>query len=208
MSSQYFAQVKRNYDRLSVFYDLLSGRAESSIFQRALDLLRSRKTKSVLDVGCGTGKGLIELRDNDLGGTLLVGVDLSFYMCQKTAQLNLKVINSNALNLPFRSSIFDALIFSFSIEIIPDELIKEVIEESFRVIEPGGIVCFIFMADKPCKNLVSALYAWAHKCCPRVVDCRPISIVNYLNEKRFMIIHREILAIYGLPVEIVLAEKG
>jgi len=207
MTSKYFNQVKRNYDRLSGFYDLLSGQAESAIFQRAEDLLRSRKIESVLDIGCGTGKGLIELTENDIRDGSFVGVDLSFKMCQKAAQKNSIVANSNALNLPFRSSIFDAVIFSFSIEIIPDELIGAVLEDSFRVIKPDGIVCIICMADRPGKNFISALYSWAHKNFPKVVDCRPIAIVNYLNKNRFIIIHKEFQAIFGLPVEIVLAEK-
>ena len=192
MTSKSFNQVKQNYDRMSGFYDLLSGRAESAIFQRAVDLLRSRKIDWLLDIGCGTGKGLIELKNNNPGTTSYVGVDLSFKMCRKAAQKHLEITNSNALDLPLKPSIFDAVIYSFSIEINPEELIKIVLDECLRVLKPGGVVCVICMADLPSKNFVYGLYLWAHKKFPKVVDCNPISIFHFLNEKSFMIIHKEI----------------
>jgi demethylmenaquinone methyltransferase/2-methoxy-6-polyprenyl-1,4-benzoquinol methylase len=128
-------------------------------------------------------------------------------MCRKASQRKLEVVNSNALDLSFKSSTFDAMIFCFSIEIIPEVLIKPVLDESFRVLGQGGAICFICMADVPNKKLISRLYSWAHKEFPEVVDCRPISISLFLDENRFMIIHREIRALYGLPVEIIMAEK-
>ena len=207
MTPEYFSQVKRNYDRLSGFYDLLSGQAESAIFQRAVDLLRSRKIERLLDIGCGTGRGLVELKNNAPDSASYVGVDLSFKMCRKALQKNLEVMNSNVLVLPFISSSFDAVIFSFSIEIIPEELIRLVFDEGSRVLKPGGVVCVICMADAPTRNFISRLYSWAHKKFPKVVDCRPISILQFLNENQFMIKHKEIRALYGMPVEIVMAEK-
>ena len=206
-TSKYFNQVKRNYDRLSGFYDLLSGRAESAIFHRAMDLLGSRLNDGLLDIGCGTGKGLVEIKNIYPNATLCFGVDLSFKMCCKASQKNLDVMNSNALDLPFKSSSFDTVTFSFSIEIIPEELIRLVLEESFRVLKPGGVVCVICMVDLPGKNLISSLYTWARNKFQKLVDCRPISIFQFLKESRFMIIHKEICSIYGLPVEIVILEK-
>lgn len=207
MTSKYFNQVKRNYDRLSGIYDLLSGRAESAIYQRAVDLLKLRKIDRILDIGCGTGKGLIELQNSFPDAASYAGVDLSFEMCHKAAQKCFEITNSDALNLPFKSSIFDAVIYSFSLEIIPQELIKPGLDESFRILKQGGVVCVICMADVPTNNFISGVYSWAHKKFPKLVDCRPISTLHFLNENRFMIIHKEIRALFGLPVEIVLAEK-
>lgn len=207
MTSKDLNQVKQNYDRLSGFYDILSGRAESVIFQRAVDLLRLKMIDRLLDIGCGTGKGLIEFKKNYPGKTLCFGVDISLKMCRRASQKQLETINSNALGLPIKASVFDAAIYSFSIEIIPEELINLALDECFRILKPGGVVCIICMADMPSKNFISRLYLWAHKRIPGMIDCRPISILHFLNEKRFMIIHKEIQRLYGLPVEILMAEK-
>ncbi len=61
------------------------------------------------------------------------------------------------------------------------------------------------MSDTPNRSLVSDLIQ-AHKH-SKVVDCRPISVFQLLDENRFMIIEKEIRNLFGLPVEIVLAEK-
>jgi demethylmenaquinone methyltransferase/2-methoxy-6-polyprenyl-1,4-benzoquinol methylase len=207
MNPKYFRQVQQNYDRLSSFYDLLSGKAELAIFRRAIDLLRPRKIESLLDIGCGTGKGLFEFRKSKSNVTLLAGIDISFEMCRKASIKDNEITTANGLGLPFKSSAFEAMVYSFSLEIIPEDFIRTALDECLRVLKPGGVACIISMSDMPNKSLVSDLYSWAHKTFPKVVDCRPISVFQLLDENRFMIIEKEIRNLFGLPVEIVLAEK-
>ena len=207
MPSKSFKHIQRNYDLLSSFYDLLSGQAESEIFHRVIDLLRSRKFESLLDIGCGTGKGLAEFEKEYSGKTSLMGIDLSLKMCQKAIKKNKRIANANALNLPIKASTFDAIIFSFSLEIIPEKFINLALDECVRVLKPRGIVCITCMAEVPDKNFISVLYLWAHKKFPKVIDCQPISALHFLDKNRFMIFKEEISHLYGLPVEIIMAEK-
>ncbi len=120
MTLKYCNKGKRNYYRMSCFYDLFSSRAESELFHHAMILLKQRKMKNLLDIGCGTGKGLVELKDFYPSEVSSVGSDLSYKICNKAAQQKLRIINADALDLPFKASIFDAVIFNFSIEINPD----------------------------------------------------------------------------------------
>jgi ubiquinone/menaquinone biosynthesis C-methylase UbiE len=207
MNSKSFKQVQQNYDRLSGFYDLLSGKAEAEIFRRASDLLRSRKIERFLDIGCGTGKGLSKFKKTNPSTISMFGIDLSLKMCRITSKKNIGTANANGVALPFKSSVFDAVIYSFSLEIFPEEFIKPALDECLRVLKPGGVVCVICMADEPGKNLVHGLYLWANRTFPKIVDCRPISVLRLLNKSQFMIIEKEIRNLFGLPVEIVLAEK-
>ena len=51
------------------------------------------------------------------------------------------------------------------------------------------------------------LYEWAHEKFPRWVDCRPIDAQKALEEAGFTIKNVIQQSMYGLPVEIILAEK-
>ena len=48
-------------------------------------------------------------------------------MCRKAIHRNLVVLNSNALDLPFTSSMVDTVLFSFSIETAPEEVIWQIV---------------------------------------------------------------------------------
>lgn len=208
MNPNYFKKVQQNYDRLSGYYDLVSGMAEFSILRRAIELLNIRKIENLLDIGCGTGKGLNEFRKLNQDATSLVGIDLSFKMCLKAAQKNKGIFNANGLDLPFKSSTFDAVVYCFSLEIIPEEFIVSALADCRRVLKPKGVVCAVCMADESNKNIVNDLYLWAHKKFPYVIDCRPISAIQLFNENEFTIVEREMHSLFGLPVEILLAEKN
>ena len=66
--------VQANYDRLSRVYDLLTTAGESHIRRQALAMLDTRPGERLLEIGCGTGKAMVELAK--IAGCV-VGVDLS-----------------------------------------------------------------------------------------------------------------------------------
>jgi hypothetical protein len=51
------------------------------------------------------------------------------------------------------------------------------------------------------------MYLWAHKHMPKVVDCRPIYTRRSLENAGFEVVEERLMSMWGLPVEIVLAEK-
>jgi ubiquinone/menaquinone biosynthesis C-methylase UbiE len=203
----YYQQVQQNYDRLSGIYDLLSGKAELLILQKAIDRLKVRKINQMLDIGCGTGKALFEYGKAFQGGTLITGIDLSLKMCQKAHQQNRRVICSNGIALPFPKGIFNAITFNFSLEISPNTEIKQLLSECDRVLLPEGLICAVHMAVPSKRNIISDLYFWAHQNFPRVVDCRQISINQLLSEMEFKVFENSSHSLWGLPVQIILARK-
>lgn len=207
MNPKNFIKIQRNYDRLNSFYDLLSGKAELTILRRAITLLKEIKIEKLLDIGCGTGRALIDFRKSLQKVTLLAGIDLSFKMCRKAAHQNNCITCANGVALPFPAETFDALLFSFSLEIIPEIYISQALSECAQVLKPNGVVCVVCMAQALKRNAINNLYLWAHHKFPNVVDCRPISAIQLLDENGFAVIENATCSLWGLPVEIVLAKK-
>ncbi|HEY9808984.1 MAG TPA: class I SAM-dependent methyltransferase [Halomicronema sp.] len=99
----------------------------------------------ILDVACGTGRTLKFIRAT-LPKASLFGVDLSPSYLRKANQLLSKIpgelpqlLHANAENLPYRDNYFHAVTSVFLFHELPPSARQQVIDECFRVAQPGGI---------------------------------------------------------------------
>lgn len=78
------SSVRKAYDHLSCAYDLLAGSSETEFMHLGLDMLAMNPGEIVLEIGCGTGKALVELchQAGEMGR--VYGLDLSPGMLQVT----------------------------------------------------------------------------------------------------------------------------
>ncbi len=100
----------------------------------------------VLDVACGTGRTLRMIR-GALPKVSLFGTDLSPAYLRKANQLLSEIpgelpqlLQANAENLPYLDNYFHGISSVFLFHELPGEARQRVIEESFRVLQPGGIL--------------------------------------------------------------------
>jgi ubiquinone/menaquinone biosynthesis C-methylase UbiE len=111
-----------------------------------------------LDVACGTGRTLKLIRAA-LPQASLFGVDLSPAYLRKANQLLSQIpgelpqlLQANAEELPYLDNYFHAVTCVFLFHELPPEVRQRVIEQSYRVIQPGGVfvICdSIQMNDSP-----------------------------------------------------------
>lgn len=103
----------------------------------------------VLDVACGTGRTLKQIRGM-LPKASLYGVDLSdAYLRKANQSLSQKpdelpqLVQANAEALPFLDDYFHAVTSVFLFHELPPQARQRVIEQCFRVLKPGGtfIIC-------------------------------------------------------------------
>ena len=112
----------------------------------------------VLDIACGTGRTLKYIRDT-LPQVSLFGVDLSPAYLRKANELLSQIpgevpqlLQSNAEALPYLDNYFHAVTSVFLFHELPAPVRQSVIEECFRVTQPGGtfIICdSIQISDSP-----------------------------------------------------------
>ena len=99
----------------------------------------------VLDVACGTGRTLRMLR-GALPKISLFGTDLSPAYLRKANQLLSEIpgelpqlLQANAEKLPYLDNYFHGISSVFLFHELPAEARQQVINESFRVLQPGGV---------------------------------------------------------------------
>jgi ubiquinone/menaquinone biosynthesis C-methylase UbiE len=108
---------------------------------------RGQSRPAVLDVGCGTGRFLLQL-SNALPGAKLYGLDLSPYYLKHAGRVlenvtDVSLIGDNAEQVPLADSLFDVVTSVFLFHELPRNVRRNVMREAFRVLKPGGrfVVC-------------------------------------------------------------------
>jgi demethylmenaquinone methyltransferase/2-methoxy-6-polyprenyl-1,4-benzoquinol methylase len=203
------------YDRLSRWYDWFAASSEQPLANFGLKNLNVSAGETVLEIGCGTGHALFSLAIAVDDSGKAYGIDISHSMLVMTrkriASSNLSrrtgFSQTDAAALPFSAGSFDAIFMSFVLELFDTPEIPVVLSECRRVLKPGGRICVVAMARDEHENLPLRIYEWFHQRMPAYVDCRPIFVQGSLVQVGFQIhdsIHK---LMWGLPIEICLAQN-
>jgi len=203
------------YDRLSRWYDWLSAGSEQPLAKLGLKKLNVGPGASVLEIGSGTGHALLALAASagELGK--VHGIDISRGMfkvaSEKIARANLArsvmFEQGDAAALPFVEDSFDAIFVSFTLELFDTPEITTVLSECRRVMKAGGRLGVVAMAREEHEGFPLRVYEWFHQHLPAYVDCRPIYVQSALSLAGFQIEDVTRKAMWGLPVDICIAQN-
>lgn len=208
--------AKRNYDRLSPIYDVLAGSSEAPLTRLGLEILAVKPGETVLEIGAGTGRALVLLGDRVGPAGRVHGIDLSRGMLRQ-AQKRYKqgdsssrydLVEGDGARLPYAGGQFSAVFLSFSLELFDTPEIAVVLGECWRVLKPGGRIGAVSLFKDSQPGAVVRIYEWFHLRLPDVVDCRPINASALLQDSGFRLDNRFVKAMWGLPVEILVANKA
>lgn len=137
--------VKGMFDKIAPKYDFLNrllSLGQDTVWRnqmvRAANL---RKGSRLLDVACGTCDVSIEADKHLSGQTSITGLDFSYGMlhlgkAKVKTKKNICLLNADALKLPFRQMLFDAVFIAFGIRNIMDR--QRALQSFFTVLKPGG----------------------------------------------------------------------
>ena len=208
-------EAKQSYDRISKYYDYLTGAFERKYAEMALTRLGIQEGETVLEIGFGTGHRLKRIVES-IGKTGRVhGIDISSGMMEisrkrlKKAGLadRAELHCGDAASLPFDDNTFDAVFVSFTLELFDTPEIPKVLEQIKRVLKPGGRLGVVSMSKENGESTFLRLYEWIHNKWPRYVDCRPIYVEQSLIDAGYQIESKEKVRLLRLPGEIVIAVK-
>ena len=210
------SQAQATYDRLSRWYDVLAGSSEKRLIDAALLKLAVGEGEQVLEIGFGTGHAIVALARSVGESGRVYGLDISAGMLRVaqervdhaglSGQVDLR--QGDAAQLPFETGSLDAILMSFTLELFDTPEILVVLGECRRVLRDGGRLCVVAMSRVGKRGLMLRLYEWAHDRFPRYVDCRPIYAQAAVQEAGFQAVDATVRSTWGLPVEIVLAQKS
>lgn len=208
-------KTRSSYDRIAKYYDLLADRSEARPRNAGLAKLAAKEGERVLEIGFGTGHGILALARSVGDSGRVCGIDISDAMLHITrgrvagAGLSERVELrcGDAASLPFEADFFGAVFMSFTLELFDTPEIPTVLHEGRRVLRGGGRICVIGLSKEGEAGPAVKLYEWAHRNFPDHVDCRPIFVRHALDASGFQILDVTLTSIWGLPVEIVLGRK-
>ena len=158
-------QVAEMFDNIAPRYDFLNHFLSFGIDKiwrrKAIRLLMKYSPSAILDVATGTGDFAIESLKT--GAQLVIGVDISEEMLAvgrvKIAAMGLEhrivLQKGDSEELAFSDNSFDAVTVAFGVRNY--ENLSKGIDELFRVLKPGGIVC-ILEFSKPRNLPVKLVY--------------------------------------------------
>ncbi len=203
------------YDRISCWYDMLAGRGEKKFRDAALEKLGVREGEVALEIGFGTGHCLLALAESVGDSGKVYGIDISQGMVNITQARvraaglleRVELKRGDAVSLPFKINFFDAVFVSFTLELFDTPEIPIVLRECQRVLKRNGRIGVVAMSKKGKASLLMRLYEWAHRNFPRYVDCRPIFVQEALQGAGFQLVDVTEMSMWGLPAEVVVAEK-
>ena len=211
------AEAREFYDRMGAKQDT-QGFYEDRATEDLVAHASFEKVRSVVEFGCGTGRFAKGLLEQYLPPTATyLGADISPEMVE-LARERLECFGERAsvrlsdgeprIDAPDGSC--DRFVSNYVLDLLSDEDCAAVVHEASRILPVGGLACLVSLTFgfTRISRLVARTWSKLHAFRPSLVGgCRPIELRSLFPEAGWEIRHYRRLAPFGVPSEVVVAER-
>lgn len=209
--------------QVRVFYDRLGGLQDAQAFYEDAAVRELivhggfEDAECVYEFGCGTGRLARRLLEQHLSAhSTYVGVDLSTTMV-RLARRRLALFGPRAeVRLTGGAPVVEAgdasvdrVVSTYVLDLLPNSEIGALVQDAGRALRCGGRICLVSLTNgiAPLSRGVIGAWRLLHRLAPQTVGgCRPIEIMDYLPDSAWLVLHRRVVAPWGIPSEVVVAE--
>jgi ubiquinone/menaquinone biosynthesis C-methylase UbiE len=150
------------------------------------------------------------------GAGVVWGLDLSRGMlrvCQRKLLKDrrgssIRLVQGDGLKLPFRHSLFDVVVLSFTLELFGENEIHQVLREAARLLRGKGRLGIVSLSNHYPGELATRAYWQAHRALPGIIDCRPIDAPGIVAGSGYDLFEEVERPMWGLRVAILVARKS
>ena len=211
------------HDEIRRFYDRFGSKLDRQVYEAAaFDILIEHgcfgEAMYIVEFGCGTGRLAVRLLKNILSDECrYTGVDISQTMTalcrEKIEQYAGRAECCHTEGMPrvaVPDQCADRFVSTYVLDLLSRQDIDSVLDEAYRILLPGGLLCLASLTHgvSPLSRFVTKLWNALYRISPTAVGgCRPIKLAGYLPIGRWRILHDSVIVSYGVPSEVVVAEK-
>jgi SAM-dependent methyltransferase len=211
------ADARRVYDRIGRAQDtqaFYEDRATAEVVAHA----HLESAHAVFEFGCGTGRFAEGLLARRLPADAVYrGVDVSPVMVElaraRIARFGERATVRQTEGGPPTdepTAAYDRFLSSFVLDLLSEDAIEQVLAQAHRMLRPGGLLGLCSLT--PGFTLASRLFTWfwtgLHSLHPALVGgCRPIELLRFLPDTRWVVRHQARVSPFGVPLEAVVAER-
>lgn len=205
-------------------YDRIGSRQDTQAFyeDRATEILVRHgafgAARRVLEFGCGTGRFAFRLLDAELPETAhYKGFDLSPVMVslarQRLAPFGARadvVLTEGSPPGAEPAASCDRFVSNFVLDLLAEDDIASVFREAHRIVEPGGLLCLCSLSTGSgfFSRFVARVWSRVHAARPALVGgCRPLELLTWTNAAQWRVRHHQKLTPFGVPSEVLVAER-
>jgi len=213
-----------SHEQARAFYNRFGKKQDRQSFyeDRAVSALIAHgnfmEASAVFEFGCGTGRFAETLLRAHLPSTArYIGVDISETMAALAAarlapfgaRAEVRLIDGSP-RFDVASSSFVRFISNYVFDLLSFGDISEALQEAGRLLIDGGKLGLVSLTYgfTPVTRLVERLWRGVHSFSPSLVGgCRPLILTELVTSAVFQVCFHERFSSWGVPSEVVLAEK-
>ena len=174
--------------------------------------------QAVVELGCGTGRFATRLLGELLPATATyLGVDVSPRMVTLATErltpwrdrATVELADAGE-RLPRPDGSADRVVSNYVFDLLSPEATRATVDEAHRVLAPGGLLCVAGLTPGEAGLAREVSHTWKRvwmRWPVLVGGCRPIRLADALDDARWEVRHRRVVAPWGIASEAVVAVR-